>query len=107
MQVEVGPTFELEAGDRKFITVEDEEIAVINLEGDYYALKNFCPHMEGPLARGYISTKQKDGKEVKYVSCPFHEWEFDIETGDALFNDKHKVKTYDVKVRDGTIYLNL
>lgn len=107
MQVEIGPKSELEPGDQKFVMVDDAEIAIINLDGDLHAIRNFCPHMEGPLARGYISTKKKDDKEVKYVSCPFHEWEFNLETGRALFNDTHKVRTYDVYVEDDTIYLDV
>jgi NAD(P)H-dependent nitrite reductase small subunit len=107
MRVDAGPVSELGEGDRKFIEVDGGEIAIVNLEGEYYAIRNFCPHMEGPLARGYISTKEKDGSEVKYVSCPFHEWEFDIETGNALFNDTHTVHTYETSVEDGRLYVDV
>jgi NAD(P)H-dependent nitrite reductase small subunit len=107
MRVDVGPASELKDGDRKFVTVEGQEIAVVNFDGDYYAIRNFCPHMEGPLARGYISTKKKNGEEVNFVSCPFHEWEFDIETGQALFNDTHNVRTYETFVEGGMLYIEV
>ncbi|PSP78941.1 ferredoxin [Halobacteriales archaeon QS_1_68_20] len=92
---------DLDGDDRKFFDVDGEEIVLFVVDGDYYALRNFCPHMEGPLGRGRIRTDQ-DGCTVR---CPCHGWEFDAESGEATFNDKHTVKTYDVFVEDGGIYV--
>jgi nitrite reductase/ring-hydroxylating ferredoxin subunit len=44
---------------------------------------------------------------VNFVSCPFHEWEFDIETGQALFNDTHNVRTYETFVEGGMLYIEV
>lgn len=100
--VPVATTDELEPGDRKFVAVGGVELAILNLDGEYYAVKNSCPHMEGPVGRGVTS---HDGAGRR-ITCPFHGWTFDLETGDALFGRK-RLRTYDVTVDDGEVRVRL
>ena len=39
---------------RQVVTVAGHEIGIFNLEGDYYALLNRCPHRSGPLCHGRL-----------------------------------------------------
>lgn len=100
--VPVATTAELGPGDRKFVAVDGVEIAVLNLDGEYFAVKNSCPHMEGPVGRGATS---RSGAAHR-IKCPFHGWTFDLETGDALFGMK-RLRTYDVTVADGEVRVRM
>ena len=42
-----------------------------NQEGEVFALKNICPHMQAPLSNGWIC------QERNTITCPFHALEFD------------------------------
>ena len=63
-----------------------------------YALDDKCPHKGGPLSNGI----QHDER----VTCPLHNWVFDLNTGQATGADEGAVKTYDIKISDGRILLD-
>ena len=85
-------------------------IGVFNVGGEFYALRNFCPHMGAPLCQGVITgmsvTKQRDdgGLAVEWIRdgeviiCPWHHWEFDIETGRTIFPSPNRVRSYPVGI---------
>jgi 3-phenylpropionate/trans-cinnamate dioxygenase ferredoxin subunit len=94
-------------GTRKIVTVGGRSIGVFNIRGRFYALRNRCPHQGAPLCTGRIkgttlAVKPYDylyGKEDEIIQCPWHGWEFEIETGRTYFNPhRMRVKTYDVTV---------
>lgn len=66
-------------------------------EDEVYALDNACPHKQGPLAEGIVHGKS--------VTCPLHNWVFDLETGQAQGADKGQVATYPAQVVEGRIML--
>ena len=41
-------------GTCKIVSVRGREIGIFNLDGEYFALANRCPHAGGPLCRGRI-----------------------------------------------------
>lgn len=96
---------EIPPGERKIVTVAGREIGVFNIGGSFYALRNLCPHRGAPLCRGRLrplmispGVYQVDSeREDEILKCPWHQWEFDIKTGRALFDASLRVKTYSVK----------
>jgi len=103
-------TAELPVGQRKIIDADGKSIGVFNVHGEYYAVRNLCPHQFAPLCLGKVTGysppsgvgefKWERGGEI--IRCPWHAWEFDIKTGRSIFNP-HKVRTksYEVKVEAG------
>src|SRR5688572_25767341 len=93
---------------RQVITVEGHEIGIFNLDGVYYALLNHCPHRAGPLCHGRLRPliSSTDIGQVNYeregevIKCPWHQWEYDIRTGQALYDARLRVRTYQV-VQEG------
>lgn len=77
--------------------VDDELIAVFYADGAYFAVNNVCPHQGGPLAKGKV--------EEQCVYCPWHGWQFDLETGEHVHGLK-TATTYDITLEDGEILLN-
>jgi len=83
-------------GDYRVVDVDDVEVAVINCEGEFYAIENVCTHDGGELTGGVI-----EGCEIE---CPRHGAIFDIKTGEALGPPAYEpVTTLLVRVRDGIV----
>jgi nitrite reductase/ring-hydroxylating ferredoxin subunit len=61
----------------KHVEIKGKEIAIINLDGKYYAINDRCGHMNAPLSKGEI--RNGHGKDI--VTCPLHFATFDIVTG--------------------------
>lgn len=72
--------------------IGETEIAVFYDGTDYFALNNVCPHQGGPLGDGKV--------EDACVYCPWHGWQFDLETGEHV-HGKKQAETYRVKI-DGS-----
>lgn len=98
---------ELPEGARKIIDAGGRSIGVFNVHGNYYALRNICPHQFAPLCLGQVTGTTLPsqvgeyiyGREGEIVRCPWHGWEFDILTGRSIFNPhKVRVKTYEVSI---------
>jgi len=106
----VGPVSELPVGARKIIEINGRSIGVFNIHGNYHALRNSCPHQLAPLCRGHITGttlpsqpgEYNWGRDGEIIRCPWHGWEFDLTTGQSIFNPhKMRVKTYEVTVERG------
>lgn len=103
----VGRVEDIGPGERKIVEAEGRSIGVFNVGGEYYALRNSCPHQAAPLCLGSIKGMALPGKPGEYVwvregeilRCPWHGWEFDIKTGCSIFNPhKTRVRSYEVSV---------
>ena len=73
-------------------------IAVFRTNDDQvFAIEDTCPHKKGPLSEGIVHGAS--------VTCPLHNWVFDLETGLAQGADKGQVATFDAKILDGRVLL--
>jgi len=97
-------------GKPKLVTVAGREIGVFNLNGEYFALANRCPHAGGPLCHGKIvPLVQSDGpgsyrlaRHQEFLRCPWHGWEFDIRTGQSWCDPNSvKARPFAVTVESG------
>lgn len=62
----------------RMVALGDTEVAVFNLgNGHFLAVENRCPHSQGPLADGILSSS---GDSVT-VTCPLHSWRICLESG--------------------------
>ncbi len=101
------PAGEIPPGDVKIVEAEKRSIGVFNIGGEFYALRNTCPHKGAPLCRGIITGLAVSDEPLQIemtrageiVRCPWHGWEFDILSGRSVYNPhRMRVKTYDVAV---------
>ncbi len=63
-------------GERILLEIDEEPIAVFNVDGKFYAIGDVCTHDNGPLGDGEL-----DGYQI---ICPRHGARFDIRSGKAL-----------------------
>ncbi len=103
----VGKVSEVNPGERRIVEAEGRSIGVFNVAGDYFALRNSCPHQAAPLCLGSVKGMTMPSKPGEYIwaregeilRCPWHGWEFDIKTGRSIFNPhRMRVKAYDVTI---------
>jgi 3-phenylpropionate/trans-cinnamate dioxygenase ferredoxin subunit len=64
---------EVDDGDRLFVEIDDYELVVFNIAGEYFAIGDVCSHDDGPLGEGEI--------EDYDVICPRHGARFDVRSG--------------------------
>ena len=81
------------------VKVDAREIALFFVEGEYFAIKNFCPHEADALWRGQV----KDCA----VICPNHGWTFDLRTGKCIRLGDRDVRSYPVKVDGESILVGV
>ncbi|AWB45129.1 nitrite reductase (NAD(P)H) small subunit [Paenibacillus sp. CAA11] len=83
----------------RVVEVEGCQIAVFRTsDSKIFALENRNPHPKGgPLAEGIVS-----GHELY---DPLYDWRIDLETGLVQAPDEGQVRTYEVKIEDGRVYL--
>lgn len=105
---------DFEDGSRMIVDIGGREIAVFRVDGEFHAIVNYCIHEGGPLCEGALRgdlTVADDGwswtvdRPDRIVSCPWHGWQFDIETGENVDDDSYRVPTYETIVEDGTVYV--
>ena len=107
---------ELPPGSRKAVDVDGRSICVLNVGGRLYAVRNVCPHQGGPLCLGTVSGTMMPSDPLEYIwgfdeqvlRCPWHGWEFDLETGRSLFDPEgQRVRTYPVTIEDDRVVLEV
>jgi nitrite reductase (NADH) small subunit len=107
------PFAELPPGTSTTVKAFGTTVAVFNVEGQVFALSNHCPHHGGPLCHGRISGavlpsqpyEYRYGREGRVLICPWHGWEFDIESGRTIFDPAVRVKIYEARIEEGEIVL--
>jgi nitrite reductase/ring-hydroxylating ferredoxin subunit len=106
----VATTDELRPGQRKVVEVAGRSIGLFNVNGEFFALRNRCPHQGGPLCSGRLHGFVESSLPGEYefsrpgelLRCPWHGWEFDIRTGQSWFDPaKTRVRAYEVSVAPG------
>lgn len=107
---------EIRPGQRRIFAVGGRGgIGVFNVGGEYFAIRNRCPHRSGPLCRGRIRphvvsprvNQYAFEREGEILKCPWHQWEFDLRTGHSLYDPRMRVQTYPVVVEGDDLILVL
>ena len=102
---------EIPPGNHKIVEVAGRSIGVYNIAGEFFAIRNRCPHQGGPLCDGRVSGMISSSTPGEYVytrpgeivRCPWHGWEYDIKSGQSWFDPRSvRVRSYEVSVADGS-----
>ena len=96
--VKVADTKDIQPLQMKAVEVADEDICIVNVNGEYYAIGNICTHEGGPLADGTLG-----GYEVE---CPWHGSKFDVRTGEVTTPPANlPVPSYEVNLDGNSILI--
>ena len=110
MKYVVATVDEIRPGQRKLVEVGGLSIGVFNLNGEFFALRNRCPHQGGPLCEGKLWGLLEASRPGEFaysrpgeiLSCGWHGWEFDVRTGQSWCDPRRlRARTYAVHVEPG------
>jgi nitrite reductase (NADH) small subunit len=105
------PSEDLAPGDVREATIDGIAVVVVRTPaGELKALRDVCPHQGARLSKGKFEAAV-DGpgvgryelSERMILRCPWHGYEFDVESGHCLADSGSRVRTYPVTVEDGVI----
>lgn len=82
----------------RFELPDGDELAVYNVNGEYYATGNFCPHKGASLSEGALCGH--------IIECGLHGWQFDVRSGECL-TVKEKIRTFRMRVEDGLVKVEI
>jgi nitrite reductase (NADH) small subunit len=98
--IDVGAVEDVPLRGARVVHTASGDIAVFRTgEGKIFALRDRCPHKNGPLSQGIV---HDDG-----VTCPLHNWVIDLATGQARGADVGCTGVIAVRTERGRIHLGL
>ena len=100
--VDVGAVSDIPRRGSRRVPSPIGDIAVFRTgDGAVYALVDRCPHKQGPLSQGIVHGHA--------VTCPLHNWQIDLRTGEAMGADRGKgcASVAAIEVREGRLFLGL
>lgn len=112
----IGPVEQFAEGTKELLEVGGRSIGVYHSNGEFYAVQNLCPHALAPICVSDLTGTTLPSSPGEYVfgmdglvlRCPWHAWEFDVRTGEALFGtDKRRLLTFPVRVENGQVIVTM
>lgn len=97
--IDIGTLNDIPQRGARTLQIEGEkEIAVFRTGDDHvFALVNECPHKKGPLSQGIVHGHA--------VSCPLHNWNIALATGQAQGSDSGCTPTIAVRLDGGRVMI--
>jgi len=101
---------EIPPGKRKIVEVDGQSVGVFNVNGEFFALRNRCPHQGGPLCEGKLWGLLEAPRPGEFaytrrgeiLTCGWHGWEFDVRTGQSWCDPRRlRARTFPVHVESG------
>ncbi len=94
-------TRECPVGRAKLVRVGGQDLAVFHLADPdrFVVTPNACPHAGGSLAAGEVGSHT--------VTCPWHAWVFDLDTGACPMAEQVRLARYETRVVDGILFVRL
>ena len=106
----IAPLRDFPAGTRRLVDVRGRAIVVFNVNGEFFALANRCPHQGGSLVQGrqvgLIESSEpgcyRYSRRGEIIRCPWHGWEFDLRTGKSWCEpERVRARQFAVSVTPG------
>lgn len=97
--VDIGALDDIPRQGARVIRTAQGCVAVLRtLDDRVFALDDRCPHKGGPLSEGMVHGDR--------VTCPLHNWVFDMNSGAAQGADEGAVRTWPVRVERGRVLIS-
>lgn len=93
--ITVAAVDEIADGRSKEVVAGGNDIALFRQGDEYFAVANECSHYGAPLCGGYVKDKT--------VRCPWHGWQFNLQTGECISAPGCDIEAFQVKVEDGEV----
>lgn len=94
--IKIAKTEEIAEGKVRKFEVNNVEVAIARVDGQYIAFDDRCPHMNAPLSQGKVKNDE--------VECPFHHARFNLKTGQKTSDPKIPVPRF---IKMGNMMANI
>jgi len=84
-------------GLRSLFEFEDKSLALFNVEGQFYAIDDGCPHQGASLCGGKL--------QGKVIQCGAHGLRFDLVSGYLLNSTQLKIASYQTEQVDDQLFI--
>lgn len=75
--------------------LDGRELALYNVDGEFFAVENSCPHKGAPLVEGILCGHT--------LECGWHGWQFDVRTGKCFTTTSSNIEIFEVLIEDGLL----
>ena len=119
-RVLAGSSDSIPENGRLVVDVGERTIGIFRVGGRLFAYDNRCPHMGGPVCQGLIIPAVREVLDDRQVStgyafdesemrivCPWHGYEFTIETGSHPAKHSIRLTPVGVEEEGGEVYVTL
>jgi len=98
--IEIGTIEDIPALGARVVETPQGNIGIFRTADDeIFALRDECPHKKGPLSQGIVHGKR--------VTCPLHNWNIELDSGEAVAPDEGCAASFPVMVEGGKVFLSL
>jgi len=114
--IDVGAVEDFPEGIIRIVSIDNREIGVLRWRGRWFALRNICPHLGGPVCAGPVQAFYTEDlawsddllvdAERPVLTCPWHHWQYDLGTGESM-TGRERIRTYPVSVSEGRIMIQI
>jgi nitrite reductase (NADH) small subunit len=118
LEIFAGLRQEFDDDARILIRHRQTEIGVFRHGDRFYAFANRCAHQGGPVCEGIVigkvetvlSADRRDlgrtfSEDRMHLVCPWHAWEFDIESGECAADRRLRLRRFPVRVEDDRVFV--
>ncbi|MGE3448436.1 MAG: Rieske (2Fe-2S) protein [Microbacteriaceae bacterium] len=106
---ELGELEDFPLGAFRIVDVDGVEVGVLRrADGTVRAIRNRCPHHHAPICEGQLTgtilpcddpRERRYGMEGSVLRCPWHAYEFDIDTGRSVLGTyRGRLQSFDADV---------
>jgi nitrite reductase (NADH) small subunit/3-phenylpropionate/trans-cinnamate dioxygenase ferredoxin subunit len=74
-------------------------VVLANVDDQYYAISDTCPHAGAPLGEGFL--------DESTLTCPLHGWTFDVITGECDIDPDEHLLCLDVQIRGDRVFVRV
>ena len=118
-EIRIGTLDEFPAEDYRILAVGAFEFGVFHYDGRLVAWENNCPHFNGPACQGRVfhkvgETILADGssgglafEKIRQVICPWHGYEFNLETGRHPGDPRMRLREVPLAIRGDVVFAQL
>jgi nitrite reductase (NADH) small subunit len=116
VEIRVGAVDDVRREGCRVVNVHGRPVGVISVGDEFFAIADRCPHMgasmcSGSLGGTFVPSAPHElvyGLDERVIRCPWHGWEFDLESGRSLLEPaRFGLKAYRVTVEDGDVVVHV
>lgn len=79
-----------------YLSSDDRDLFIYRKNGDIRVYDSHCPHQATSIPHLALCEN--------ILTCPKHQWKFDITTGECIENGNRPLKQYQTVIKDGTLF---